>query len=119
LTPLGSPNSGGAASDSKIHWRREHGLSIITSDASRSGRSRWMRFHHEGPRTMLRFLVSNKVGRQTYEHPSGPVEFGRGPERDGLTRIVIQDGYVSKDHVKVEELADGQVKIDNLSARNS
>ncbi len=68
---------------------------------------------------MLRFLISNKAGRQTYEHPSGAVEFGRGPERDGITRIVVQDGYVSKDHVKVEEVAEGQIKLDNLSTRNS
>ncbi len=69
---------------------------------------------------MLRITVTNKAGRQSHDHPSGPVEFGRGPERDGMPRIVIQDGYVSKDHVKVEEVADGQqIKIDNLSLRNS
>src|SRR5262245_30474270 len=68
---------------------------------------------------MLRFLVSNKLGRQNFEHLSGPIEFGRGPERDGILRCVVQDGYVSKDHVRVEEQTDGRVKIDNLSARNS
>src|SRR5438874_2614334 len=68
---------------------------------------------------MLRILVSNKLGRQSYEQPSGAVEFGRGPERDGITRVVIQDGYVSKDHVKVEEIDGGTIKIDNLSSRNS
>jgi adenylate cyclase len=68
---------------------------------------------------MLRFLISNKRERQHFEHLAGPIEFGRGPERDGLPRCVIQDGYVSKDHVRVEELGDGRVKIDNLSQRNS
>ena len=67
---------------------------------------------------MLRFLISNKRERQHFEHLAGPIEFGRGPERDGLPRCVIQDGYVSKDHVRVEELPGSQLRIENLSARN-
>lgn len=68
---------------------------------------------------MLRFHIANKRERQNFEHLAGPIEFGRGPERDGVTRCVIQDGYVSKDHVKVEEIDDGRVQIENLSQRNS
>lgn len=70
---------------------------------------------------MLRFLISNKLGRQNYDHPSGAIEFGRGPEpsKPGVIRLVIQDGYVSKDHVRVEEQPDGFLKIENLSSRNS
>ena len=68
---------------------------------------------------MLRFLITNKREQQRFEHLSGPIEFGRGPEREGVARCVVQDGYVSKDHVRVEEHPDGRVKIDNLSARNS
>ena len=72
---------------------------------------------------MLRFLITNKTQRQNFEHLSGPLEFGRGPERlvDGqpVSRCVVQDGYVSKDHVRVEEQTDGRVKVDNLSQRNS
>lgn len=70
---------------------------------------------------MLRFVVSNKLGRQNFEHPSGPIEFGRGPEasRKDAVRVVVQDGYVSKDHVRIEEQNDGVLKIENLSQRNS
>jgi adenylate cyclase len=68
---------------------------------------------------MLRFLITNKRERQHFEHLAGPIEFGRGPERENIARCVIQDGYVSKDHVRVEEQPDGRLKIDNLSARNS
>jgi len=68
---------------------------------------------------MLRFTISNRLGRQNFEHVSGPIEFGRGPERDGIPRCVVNDGYVSKDHVKMEEQPEGRVKIDNLSQRNS
>src|SRR5262245_65684155 len=68
---------------------------------------------------MLRFLVSNKRERQHFEHLAGPIEFGRGPERDGIIRCIVQDGYISRDHVRVEEQADGRIRIENLSARNS
>src|SRR5438309_162129 len=68
---------------------------------------------------MLHVLVSNKRERQQFEHASGPIEFGRGPRRDTAPRCVIQDDlYVSKDHVRVEELAGNLVRIANLSQRN-
>jgi adenylate cyclase len=70
---------------------------------------------------MLRFSISNKLGQQSFEHTSGPIEFGRGPEptEKDVPRVVVQDGYVSKDHVRVDEQPDGQVRIRNLSQRNS
>src|SRR5436309_1884647 len=68
---------------------------------------------------MLRFLISNKRERQHFEHLAGPIEFGCGPEREGITRCVIQDGYISRDHVRIEEQPDGRLRIENLSARNS
>src|SRR5205823_3116530 len=77
------------------------------------------RAHEEGPRAMLRFLITNKRERQSFEHLAGPIEFGRGPERDNIPRCVVQDGYISRDHVKVEEQPDGRIKVDNLSQRNS
>jgi adenylate cyclase len=68
---------------------------------------------------MLLFQVSNKCTRQQFEHPEGPIEFGRGPRRDSTPRCVIQeDLYVSKDHVRIEESASGKVQIENLSGRN-
>src|SRR6185437_10849644 len=36
-----------------------------------------------------------------------------------VPRCVLQDLYVSKDHIRVCELADGRVRIENLSQRNS
>jgi adenylate cyclase len=68
---------------------------------------------------MLQFQITNKNGRQQFEHGSGPIEFGRGPRREAVPRCVIQDDpYVSKDHVRVEELPGNQVRITNLSQRN-
>jgi len=68
---------------------------------------------------MVQFQVSNKHGRQQFEHASGPIEFGRGPRRDTVPRCVIQNAlYVSKDHVRVEELPSGLIRVSNLSQRN-
>lgn len=69
---------------------------------------------------MLRFHISNKWERQQLEHSTGPIEFGRGPRPpDGPKRYVIRDDLcVSRDHVRVEEVQPGKVRIDNLSVRN-
>ncbi len=68
---------------------------------------------------MLRIRVSNKLENQEIEHSSGPLEFGRGPARNNVARCVLKDLYVSKDHIRVLELEDGLVRIENLSQRNS
>ncbi len=68
---------------------------------------------------MLRIQVSNKRERQEFEHPAGPLEFGRGGPRNGVPRCTVQDLYVSKDHVHVLELEGGRVRVENLSQRNS
>ncbi|HZY89858.1 MAG TPA: adenylate/guanylate cyclase domain-containing protein [Gemmataceae bacterium] len=68
---------------------------------------------------MLRIQVSNKRERQEFEHPAGPLEFGRGGPRNGVPRCTVQDLYVSKDHVHVLELDGGRVRVENLSQRNS
>src|SRR5262249_7428820 len=53
------------------------------------------------------------------EHSAGPLELGRGPQRNDVPRCTIQDLYVSKDHVLLRELEDGQVRLENLSQRNA
>ena len=50
---------------------------------------------------MLRIRVSNKLEHQEIEHPSGPLEFGRGPARNNVPRCVLKDLYVSKDQIRV------------------
>jgi adenylate cyclase len=68
---------------------------------------------------MLRFHVVNKREQQHFEHLGGPIEFGRGPQRNGVPRCVIQDSYISRDHANVTELSAGLVRVENLSQRNS
>ncbi len=67
---------------------------------------------------MLRIHISNRLERKQLDHREGPLEFGRGPQRNGLPRCVVQDACVSRDHLRLEELDYGQVRIENLSKRN-
>ena len=66
---------------------------------------------------MIRFTVVNERERQQLDHEAGAMEFGRGPKRGDVTRCVVQDPYVSKDHVRVEESANGMIRVDNLSQK--
>jgi signal transduction histidine kinase len=66
---------------------------------------------------MLRCYVSNDRERQQLEHQAGPLEFGRGPKRGDLARCVIHDPYVSKDHVRIAELAGNRLRVENLSGK--
>src|SRR5258708_5297069 len=66
---------------------------------------------------MLRFHARNPREGHGLEHPEGPNELGRGPKRNDVPRCMIQDGYVSKDHVGAQELATGEVRIENLSQK--
>jgi signal transduction histidine kinase len=66
---------------------------------------------------MLRFHVHNARERQQLEHAAGPIEFGRGPRRNNVPRCTIQDAYVSKDHVRIEETPSGQLRVENLSTK--
>jgi adenylate cyclase len=68
---------------------------------------------------MLRIRLWNKLEQHELEHPSGPLEIGRGAARDNVPRCVLKDLYVSKDHVRILELEDGRIRIANLSQRNS
>jgi adenylate cyclase len=68
---------------------------------------------------MLQIHLSNKREQQHFEHTGGLLEFGRGPQRNDVPRCVIQDLYVSKDHLRLRELEDGRVRVENLSQRNS
>src|SRR5262245_18265869 len=66
---------------------------------------------------MLRIRVTKSEQTQEFEHGSGPVEFGRGSPR-GCRRIPDADTDISCDHLRVEELAGGRVRVENLSHTN-
>jgi signal transduction histidine kinase len=66
---------------------------------------------------MLRFSIHNSRERQHLEHQKGPIELGRGPRRGTVPRCMIADGYVSKDHVRLEEVSPGELVVENLSSK--
>lgn len=67
---------------------------------------------------MLRIQVSNRRESQQFDHEAGPIEFGRGPKTNAHPRCVIQDLFVSRDHMRAEELPAGLLRVENLSNRN-
>jgi adenylate cyclase len=66
---------------------------------------------------MLTIAVHHAGQTQQLEHPGGPLEFGRGPRRD-VPRVVIDARYISRDQLRVAELPDGRVHVENLSRKN-
>ncbi|QDU61545.1 Adenylate cyclase 1 [Planctomycetes bacterium Pan216] len=67
---------------------------------------------------MLRFRIVSERQRHEFTHPEGPIEFGRAPVSGETARSIVDDRFVSKDHLRVEEIADGRVRAKNLSGQN-
>jgi signal transduction histidine kinase len=66
---------------------------------------------------MLAVTVTNKLETQQLTHKSGPLEVGRGPARDGVARLSVRDAFVSRDHIRLEELPGRKVRVVNLSTK--
>ena len=66
---------------------------------------------------MLAVTVTNKLETQQLTHKAGPLEVGRGPLRDGVARVTVRDAFVSRDHVRLEELPGRKVRVANLSTK--
>ena len=66
---------------------------------------------------MLQIQANNASGTQQLEHPSGPLEIGRGPKTGDVSRCMIADPYVSKNHVRLQELSSGLLQVTNLSQK--
>jgi adenylate cyclase len=63
---------------------------------------------------VLSIHIRNSAQDKQIEHPSGPIEFGRGSRRR-VPRFVVESMFVSRDHLELEELANGRVRVRNLS----
>src|SRR5262245_4836569 len=66
---------------------------------------------------MLTLTVANQLETQQLTHNAGPLELGRGPARSGVARVVVRDAFVSRDHVRIEELPGRKVRVANLSTK--
>lgn len=64
---------------------------------------------------MLKIAISNERQSLLFTHDGGPLEFGRGPKKE-LDRFVIEDRFVSRDQLRIEELPLGRLRLDNLGS---
>ncbi len=64
----------------------------------------------------LRIQATHETQRRDFKHDNGPLEFGRGPQRD-VPRCQIDDPNVSRDQLRIEELSDRRLRVKNLSRR--
>lgn len=62
---------------------------------------------------MLHITISNERQREQLAHGQGPIEFGRAPSEDGR-RFVIEDRYVSRSQLLLEQASDSTVRVENL-----
>jgi adenylate cyclase len=65
---------------------------------------------------MLRIYIHNKQQQQQLQHGSGPLEFGRVGQK-GANRIVLEDPFVSRDQLRIQERPGGRLAVENLSQR--
>jgi hypothetical protein len=61
---------------------------------------------------MLYGTVTNERQRQHFQHPSGTLDFGRLPSTESAC-VVIDDTHVSRQQLRVEEVADRKVRLEN------
>jgi adenylate cyclase len=66
---------------------------------------------------MLRISVKNDKQNKEINHSAGPIEFGRGVAQGSLPRFVVEDGFVSRDQLRVEELPGDRAHLRNLSTK--
>ncbi len=64
---------------------------------------------------MLRFQITNKRQRCDFIHSSGPIELGRAPRED-VERFAIEDRFVSRSQLRLEETPAGSVFVENLGS---
>ena len=60
--------------------------------------------------------MSSRTERDRFAHREGPLEFGRGPQRD-VPRRVLEDPTVSTNQLYLEPQTDNTVLLRNLSAK--
>lgn len=64
---------------------------------------------------MLKIEISNERQRRQFTHGDGPLEFGRGPKKE-LERFIIEDRFVSRDQLRIEERPGGRLLLHNLGS---
>jgi adenylate cyclase len=69
---------------------------------------------------MLCIRLTNDKQQHQLEHAEGPIEFGRGrPTPGGPRRFQVEDNFMSRDQLRLQEVAEGSVRVENLSTKIS
>jgi adenylate cyclase len=67
---------------------------------------------------MLCIRLINDKQHHELEHAEGAIEFGRGrPTPRGPRRFQVEDTFMSRDQLRLEEVNDGLVRVENLSTK--
>ena len=61
---------------------------------------------------MLYGTVTNERQRHGFQHGTGPLNFGR-LKHEELECVVIDDAYVSRDQLQIEDIGDERIRLDN------
>lgn len=64
---------------------------------------------------MIEIIVSNEKQKLRKRHPSGPIEIGRNPGTS-IARLVVDDSYVSRSQLRIEQVQEDHVHLVNLGA---
>ncbi|MBL9123320.1 MAG: hypothetical protein JNG90_06775 [Planctomycetaceae bacterium] len=67
---------------------------------------------------MLNLSITTPRQVRQIEHADGPLEIGRGP-RVIHPRLTLDDPYLSRDHLRIEELSARRLRVENLSRTNA
>ncbi len=63
---------------------------------------------------MIHFHLYNSNEERTFQHSEGPLELGRGPQRN-VPRQTVNDPYMSFNQMVVTELENRPIRIENIS----
>ena len=63
----------------------------------------------------LHLDLENSSQREQVDHDAGPLEFGRGPQREAKRCQILNDLTVSRDQLRIEEMPGGRIRLENLS----
>ena len=64
---------------------------------------------------MFHVTLINPDQHEELSHDRGPLELGRAPRED-VARLTVNDEYISRRQLRLLELPDGRVQVDNLGA---
>lgn len=62
---------------------------------------------------MISLTLANSRQNQILTHGEGPLELGRGPQRE-VPRIVVEDPFTSRDQLRLEVVSGGVLRVQNL-----